>query len=85
MNYLFGATIEVQNSEYETSSYTFWSQISSWTPYFNTVTNKLTTPYLNPVADKILNHLFEETVEVQNSECDTSLKGTWINKSCTKF
>ena len=35
----------------------------------------LQTPYLNPVANKLLNPLFEETVEVHNSECETSSKG----------
>ena len=84
MNSLFGATVEVQNSEYDTSSYIVRTQIIIWTPYFNPVTNKLITPYFNPVTNKLWKPLFEETVKVHNSECDTSLKGTWQNKSHIK-
>ena len=32
------------------------------------------TPYFKPVENSILNHLFEEIVDVKNSECDTRLK-----------
>ena len=62
MNPLFGATVEVRNSEYKTSSYIVQTEIICWTSSFNTVISKLINPLFQSCFKSALEPLISRKI-----------------------